>query len=101
GEHVELGQEELGQAVDAGGVARDDRVVPAAATGTPGGDADLAADGLQLDAVLVEELGRERPRADPGRVRLDHADDPVDAGRADAGAHADTASDRVGGGHEG
>ena len=40
------------------------------------------------------------PGADAGRVGLDHADDPVDPGRADAGAGADAAGDRVGRRHE-
>jgi hypothetical protein len=44
----------------------------------------------QVLAVLVEELGRERALADAGRVGLDDADHPVDAGRADAGAGAHT-----------
>ena len=94
-QHVELGEEQVGEAVDAGGVAGDDRVVPAAATVATGRDADLAADLPELLAVLVEQLGRERAGADAGRVGLDHADDPVDARRADAGARAHAAGDRV------
>ena len=62
GEHVELGEEEVGEAVDPGRVAGDDRVEPAAAAVTAGGDAALAADAAQRLAVLVEQLGRERAR---------------------------------------
>src|SRR5690606_11612817 len=52
GEHVELGEVQVGEAVHASGVAGHDRVVPATATDATGGDTDLTADGLQLDAVL-------------------------------------------------
>src|SRR6185437_1903416 len=71
GEHVELGEEEVRQTVDAGGVAGDDRVEPAAAAVPAGGDAALAADAAQCLAVLVEELGRERTGADARRVGLE------------------------------
>src|SRR5690606_21101426 len=100
-EHVELGEEEVGESVDARGVTGDDRVVPPAATRTPGGDADLAAYALQRLAVGVEELGGEGTGADAGRVGLDHADHAVDPSGADAGAHADATGDRVGRGDEG
>ena len=99
-QHVELGQEQLGEAVDAGGVAGDHRVVPAAAAVAAGRDADLAADPPELLAVVVEQLGRERAGADAGGVGLDHADHPVDAGRADTGADADAAGHRVAARHE-
>ena len=84
-EHVELGQEELGQPVDPGGVARDHRVVPATAALPPGGGAELPPIVAQPVAVVVEELGREGSRADPRRVGLDDPDDPVDPRRTDAG----------------
>ena len=85
-QHVELGQEVVGDAVDAGGVAGDDGVEPAAATGPAGRDADLAAGLRQVRAELVEQLGRERARADAGGVRLEDAQHRGDAGRPDAGA---------------
>src|SRR5699024_3008092 len=55
------------------------------------------ADGLQVLAPLVEELRRERARADAGGVRLDDAQRGGDAGRADAGTDAGAAGGRVGG----
>src|SRR5699024_229437 len=47
GEDVRLRQEVVREAVDAGGVARDDGVVPAATARAAGVDANLAAGGLQ------------------------------------------------------
>ena len=81
GQHVELGQDEVGDAVDPGRVARDRGVEPAAAAGTAGRRAVLAAGLAQGLAVVVEQLGRERAVADAGRVRLEDADDPVDVRR--------------------
>src|SRR5690606_17448079 len=101
GEDVQLGQEEVGEAVDAGGVAGDHRVEPAAAPVAAGGDTALAADAPQGLAVLVEQLRRERSGADAGRVRLEDADDPADLRRAHARARAGAARGRVRGGDEG
>ncbi len=95
-EHVELGEHEVGDAVDARGVASDDGVVPAASAGPPGRGAELRAVAAQPLAVVIEQLGRERPRADARRVGLDDGDDPVDARRRDAGARARAAGRRVG-----
>ena len=100
GEDVELGQEVVGEAVDAGGVAGDDGVVPAAAALAAGVHADFAAGFLQVFAPLIKQLGRERARADARGVRLDDAQGRRDLGRADAGADAGAAGGRVGGGHE-
>ena len=80
----------------AGRVAADDGVDPAAAARAPGGRAELGAGLAQELAVGVEQLGRERPLADPGRVGLEDRDDAVDPGRRDAGAGAGTARGRVG-----
>ncbi len=96
GEGVELGDDEVGDPVHALGVAGDDRVVPAAAAGAAGRGAVLVADGAQLLAVVVEELGGERALADARRVRLDHGDDPVHPGRRDPAARAGPARGRVG-----
>ncbi len=101
GEDVELGEEEVRQAVHPGRVAGDHRVEPAAAPVTAGGDTALAADAAQRLAVLVEELRRERARADTGRVGLEDADDAADLRRAHAGAGAGAARGRVRGGDEG
>lgn len=40
-EHVELGERDVGEAVDVGGIADDDGIVPTATTLTPRGDANL------------------------------------------------------------
>ena len=67
GQHVELGDEEIGDAVDPDRVPGDDRVEPAGPPWPPGGRAVLVADLAQVLAVLVEQLRGERARADPGR----------------------------------
>jgi hypothetical protein len=46
-------------------------------------------------AVAVEQLGRERPGTDTGRVGLGDPDDAVDVTRAEAGAGAGAAGGRV------
>src|SRR5690606_41434351 len=95
GEHVELGEEEVGEAVDACRVAGHDRVEPAATAWSSGRDAVLRAHLAQVLAVGVEELGRERTGTYPGRVRLQDPDHPVDARRTDAGARTGAAGGRV------
>src|SRR5215469_185546 len=83
GQHVELGDEQVGDAVHPGGVPRDHRVEPAGAPGSARGHAELTAGGAQPLAGRVVELGREGPGADPGGVGLDDADHLADARRAD------------------
>ena len=100
GQHVELRHDEVGDAVDARRVAGDGGVVPAAAAGAARGGAELEAGLAQELARLVKELGRERAGTDARRVRLDDADDAVDAVRADAGARRGAAGGRVRGGDE-
>src|SRR5690606_17275740 len=84
GEDVELGEHQIGDAVHARGVAGDGRVVPADAARPTRGGAELEALLAQPVALLVEQLGRERARADAGGVRLDDADDAVQRPRPDA-----------------
>src|SRR5215472_12681164 len=100
GQHVELGDEQVGDAVHPGGVPRDHRVEPAGAPGSAGGHAELAAGRAQPLAGRVVELSREGPGADPRGVGLDDADHLADVRRADAGADAGAARRRVGGGDE-
>ena len=50
--------------------------------------------------VGAPDLGRERPLADPGHIRLCDADHPVDPVRTDANARCSVRRDRVRGGHE-
>ena len=85
-EHVELRQREPVDPVHAHGVAERDEVEPAAAPVASGDDAVLVAE--LADRVLVGplDLGRERPVADAGDVRLRDADHAVDPVRADADA---------------
>ena len=66
GEHVQFGEEEVGEPIDPGCVAGDDRVVPAAAAFPPGVHPDFPASGLQEFAPFVEEFGGEW--AGPTRV---------------------------------
>src|SRR5215469_346186 len=63
GQHVELGEEVVGDPVDAGRVPGDDRVEPAGAARPAGGDAVLLAGLPQPLAFRAGELGRERARA--------------------------------------
>ena len=101
GEHVQLGEEEVGDAVDPRGVAADHGVEPPAAARPAGGDPDLAADLAQPLAHRVEQLGRERAGADAGGVRLEDPDHPGDPGGADARADRGAACRRVRAGHVG
>ena len=94
-EHVELGQRQAVEAVDARGVADRDRVEPAAAARAPGDRAVLAAALAQPVAHLAGELGRKRSFADARRVRLDHAEHAADGVRRDAEPGADAADRRV------
>ncbi len=100
GEHVELGEHDVGQTVDLGRVTIHHRVEPAATTRTAGGHAILVALGAQPIAFLAEQLGRERTFAHTGHIRLGDADHAVDLGRTDAGTGACAAGGRVGGRHE-
>ena len=75
GEHVELGERQAVQAVEAHRVAGDHGVEPAAAPRPAGGGAELVAVLPQLLAELVEQLGRKRPAADARGVGLGDADD--------------------------
>src|SRR5579875_2093749 len=85
GQHVQLGEEVLGDPVDPRRVPGDDGVEPAGAPRPAGGHAVLPAGLAQPLAVGVVQLGGERALADPGRVRLDDAHHLGDPGRADAG----------------
>src|SRR5215475_6702777 len=88
GQHVELGDEEVGDPVDPGGIPCDDGVEPAGAPRAARGHAVLAAGLAQVLALLVEEFGGEGAGADPRGVCLDEADHLGDPGRADARADA-------------
>ena len=89
-EHVELGQRERVEAVDADAVAHGDGVVPAAAARPAGDRAVLVAALAQAVAHLAGQLGRQRPLADARRVGLGDAQHAADRLRrhAEAGAHA-------------
>ncbi len=97
GEGVELGEHEVGDAVDACGVAGDGCVVPAGATGAAGGGAELETALAQEFTPLVEQLRRERACADARGVGLHDADDAVDAVGADARTGGRASRGRVGG----
>src|SRR3954466_8864437 len=68
GEHVELGDREMRERVDPGGIAQREEADPAAAPRAAGRRAVLPARLAQGGAEVVVELGRERARADAGRV---------------------------------
>ena len=94
-EHVELRDRERGQRVEPDRVAERDQVEPADAPRAARGGPVLAAALADRVAELVLDLGRERPGADAGHVRLRDAPDLVDVLRPDAGADARGARDRV------
>ena len=95
-EHVELGEGELGEAVQPGGVAQHHAVEPPGTAPAPGDRPELAADVDEAVAVVVGELGGERSGADAGRVGLGDPDDAVDVPRPEPGAGARSARGRVG-----
>ena len=99
GEHIEFGQEVVGDPVDPGGVAGDHGVKPAAAPRATGRHADLPAGLAQVGAVLVEQLGRERTGSDPGGVSLQDAEHGGDPGGSDTGSDGRPAGGGVGRGH--
>ena len=101
GEHVQFGEEEVGEPIDPGCVAGDDRVVPAAAAFPPGVHPDFPAGGLQEFAPFVEEFSGEWPGPHPGGVGLHDPEGAGDAGGPHPGADAGTAGGRVRGGHKG
>ena len=101
GEHVKFGEEDVGGGVDVHRLLDDHGVEPAAPTWPAGGGPELTASLSQCLTTLVEQLGGERPLTHAGGVGLGDADDPVDAGRSDAGAGTRTAGDRTGRGDVG
>src|SRR4051812_35312706 len=100
GQGVELGEDEVGDAVHASGVPGDDGVVPTTAAWSAGRRTELEALLSQPLTVRVQELRRERTLADTGRVRLDDRHHAVDPGRRDAGPRARAGGDRVRRRHE-
>ena len=87
-EHVELGQRDAGDAADRDGLAHQHRVEPAAAALAAGDGAELVAALAEPLADLIVLLGRERARADAGRVGLDDAEHEAGRARAHAGCPA-------------
>ena len=100
GQNVQLGDEQVGETVDAHSLTRQHGVVPAATTRAASVHAELAAGGAQELAHLIEQLGREGASTHAGGVRLLNTDHAGDAGRAHTRTDARAAGGRVGGGHE-
>src|SRR5579875_2254509 len=96
-EHVELGERHLGERVEPRRLADHHRVEPAGPPPAARVGAELAAPLDEQVAGLVEKLGGERTRPDAGDVRLGDPDHRRHVPRADTGAHARPARDRVGG----
>ena len=78
-EHVELGERERRDPVDADREAQGRQVEPAAAPLPAGDGAELAAERADPLLRLTLDLGRERPVADARDVGLGDAEDLVDA----------------------
>ena len=100
GQHVQLGDEQVGETVDAHCLTRQHGVVPAATTRAAGVHAELTAGGAQELAHLIEQLGREGASTHAGGVRLLNTNHARNAGRAHTRTDARAAGGRVGGGHE-
>ena len=100
GQDVQLGDEQVGEAVDTHSLTRQHGIVPAATTRAASVHTELAAGGSQELAHLIEQLGREGTSTHAGGVRLLNTNHAGDAGRAHARTDACTAGGRVGGGHE-
>ena len=94
-EHVELGDRDLGEGVQAVRVPRRDRIEPADASRTAGRRAVLAGALAELVGLTPVQLRRERPLAHGGRVRLHDADHPRDEPRRDARADRRAARQRI------
>ena len=99
-QHIELRDQDLGEAVQPRRVPSEAGVEPAAPALAACHRAQLLAADTQPFAHLVVELRRERSRAHPCDVGLHDAHHPVDPLGADAGAREGAAGDRVRGGHE-
>ena len=67
-------------------MAQHHAVEPSRPPAAPGDRAELAADVDQAVAVVVGQLGRERPGTDARRVRLGDADDAIDVAWTEPGA---------------
>src|SRR5205823_8901267 len=92
---VELRQRDLGEAVEPDRVPQHHGVEPAGAPASTGVGAELVASLDEQLTLLVEQLGRERPRADARHVRFGDPDDALDVAWADAGARASASRTRV------
>src|SRR5699024_530739 len=87
GEHIEFGNEVIGEPVDHRSMTGHDGVIPAGAAWTSGVDTKFATGGAQLVAHFVEEFGREWSGPYPGGIGLDDADGTGESGWADAGTN--------------
>ena len=94
-EHIELGDAQARDARIDDRAPQGHRIEPPAATPPAGDRAELVTDARQVLAVLVEELGRERTRADARRIGLDDAEHVVEGARTQPGAGAREAGGRV------
>ena len=95
-EDVELGERQLGEAVQPNRLTQHHTIEPTGPPTPPGDRAELLADIDERVAVVIEQLGRERPGPDTRGVRLGDPDDPVDVAGPETGACARTAGGRVG-----
>ena len=84
GQHVKLGEEQVRHRVDHDSLLHQRGVEPTTATRTLRRHAVFATLTAQALAVLVKQLGRERPLTNAGGVGLGDADDAIDARRPDS-----------------
>src|SRR5581483_9616050 len=100
GQDVELGQEELREAVQAARVPNDHSVEPAATPLAAGRRTELPTALTHAVAVRPHVLGREGTGAHAGHVGLGDADDTLDLARADPGGRERIPRDGIRRGHE-
>src|SRR5919201_3735875 len=100
GKNVELRHEELGQAVEARSVARENGVEPTTATLATGDRAELFPANAHPLAIGTDVLGREGAGPDPRDVRLDDPDHAIYGLGADPRGCERVPGNRVRGRHE-
>ena len=97
GKHVELGEHDVGQAVDLSRITVHHRIKPATTTRATRSHAILMTLRTQPLAILAKQLSRERSFAHAGHVRFGNTNHTADLGRTDTSTGACAAGGRVGG----
>ena len=100
GQHIEFGEHIVSDAVNAGCVTSNRRVKPPGPARTPRGRAKFVATIAQPVTRGILQLGRERPRAHPGGVRLHNSHNGGQAPRGDPRSGGSPSGSGIRGGHK-